>query len=145
MVTSQFAKLKLDQFPVDAGEFIEFRARNRAFQDVGAYTSGFVSVGADDAPQRVKFGTGSPSLFSTLGVSPIQGHTFTEQEAAPNGPLVVVLSQELWETAFGRRPIVGTQILVEGAKRTVVGIMPRGFDVRDEGARLWLPLRLELK
>ena len=31
MVTSQFAKQKLDQFPVDAGEFIELRARTRAF------------------------------------------------------------------------------------------------------------------
>ena len=102
-VVSQFAKQRLDQFPVDAGEFIELRARTRAFQDVGAYTTGAVNVGADDAPQRVTSGIVSPSLFSTLGVPALRGHTFTEQEAAPGGPLVVVLSHELWESAFGRR------------------------------------------
>ena len=143
VVWSKFAKLKLDQFPVDAGEFIELRARTRAFADVGAYTSGAVNVGADDAPQRVTSGTASPSLFSTLGIPPLRGHTFTEQEAAPGGPLVVVLSQELWESAFAGRPVVGKEILVEGAKRTVIGIMPRGFDVNDEGVRIWLPLRLD--
>jgi len=143
MVTSQFSRSKLDQFPVDAGEFIELRARTRAFQNVGAYTTGAVNVGADEAPQRVTSGTVTPSLFATLGVPPLRGHTFTDQEAAPNGPLVVLLSQELWETAFAARPIVGTEILVDGAKRTVVGIMPRGFDVHDEGVRIWFPVRLD--
>ena len=143
LIVSQFAKQRLDQFPVDPGEFIELRARTRAFQDVGAYTTGAVNVGADDAPQRITSGIVSPSLFSTLGVPALRGHTFTEQEAAPGGPLVVVLSQELWESAFGRRNIVGTEILVDGVKRTVVGIMPRGFDVHDEGVRIWLPLRLD--
>ncbi len=143
MVTSQFARSKLDQFPVDAGEFIELRARTRAFQNVGAYTTGAVNVGADAAPQRVTSGTVTPSLFATLGVPPLRGHTFTDQEAAPNGPLVVVLSQELWESAFAGRQIVGTEILVDGAKRTVVGIMPRGFDVHDEGVRIWFPVRLD--
>jgi putative ABC transport system permease protein len=38
---------------------------------------------------------------------------------------------------------VGNEILVDGAKRTVIGIMPRGFDVHDEGVRIWLPLRLD--
>ena len=143
VVMSQFAKQKLDQFPVDAGEYLEFRARTRAFQDVGAYTAGAVNVGTDDAAQRVVSATASPSLFSTLGVPALRGHTFTEHEAAPGGPLVVVVSQELWESAFGGRPIVGTEILVDGAKRTVIGVMPRGFDIRDEGVRIWFPLRLD--
>jgi putative ABC transport system permease protein len=143
LVSSQFAKQRLDQFAVDGSEFIELRARSRAFQDVGAYTTGAVNVGADDAPQRVASGIVSPSLFATLRVPVLRGHAFTEQEAAPGGPLVVMLSSELWESAFGRRPVVGSEILVDGVKRTVVGIMPRGFDVHDEGVRIWLPLRLD--
>src|SRR4029078_10374012 len=79
----------------------------------------------------------------TLGVPALRGHTFTEHEAAPGGPLVVVVSQELWESAFGGRPILGTAILFAGAKRTVIGVMPRGFDIRDEGVRIWFPLRLD--
>jgi predicted permease len=143
MVMSQFAQQGLDQFPVDPGEFLELRARTHAFQDVGAYTTGAVNVGADDAPQRVASAVVSPSLFSTLAVAPSQGHTFTAPEAAPGGPLVVVLSHELWASAFARRPLVGSQIDVDGVKRTVVGIMPPGFDVHDEGIRIWIPLRLD--
>jgi putative ABC transport system permease protein len=143
LIRSKFAQFGFDQFPVDGAEFIELRERSRAFQDVGAYTTGALNVGADEAPQRVTSGIVSPSFFATLGVQPAQGHTFTEQEAAPNGPLVVVLSHELWTSAFARRPVVGTQVTIDGVKRTVVGIMPPGFDVHDERVRIWIPLRLD--
>ena len=143
-IQTKYAKLGLDQFPADLGEFIEFRARNRAFRDVGAYAVGQVNVGADDAPQRVISGRVTPSLFNTLGIRPAQGRTFTDAEAVPNGPLVVALSHELWEGAFGRRQIVGTQIDVDGVKRTVVGIMPPNFDVRDDGVKIWIPLQVDV-
>ena len=143
-VQSKFAKLGLEEFPADLGEFIELRSRSRSFQDIGAYTTGPVNVGADDAPQRVSAGRITQSMLSTLGVVPVQGRTFNEQESVPNGPLAVMLSHELWESAFGRRPIVGTQIEVDGLKRTVVGIMPPNFDIHDARARIWIPLQIDM-
>ena len=47
-ITSQFPALGFDQFWVSAPEFLEFRERNRSFQDVGAYRAGAVNLGTED-------------------------------------------------------------------------------------------------
>ena len=116
---------------------------NRAFQDVGAFAVGAVNVAADEAPQRVTSAAVSASLFNTLAVTPLQGRAFTSEETLPNAAPVVILSQELWQSAFGGRAVVGHQIDVNGVKRAVVGVMPAGFDVHDQGVKLWLPLVID--
>ena len=142
-ITSQFPTLGFDQFWVDAAEFMELRERNRSFQAVGAYNSGSSNVGADASPQRVTSAAVSSSLFSALAVPPLRGRTFTEAETLPHAASVAVLSEELWRTAFGGRDLVGQQVQIDGVSRTVVGIMPAGFDIHDQGVKLWLPLVLD--
>ena len=88
--------------------------------------------------QQQRVGTG---FFAVLGVAPLLGREFTADEDRPNGPPAVVLSAELWRTAFGADPAaVGHPIALRGESYTVVGIMPDGFQT---GARadLWTPLR----
>ena len=143
-ITSQFPTLGFDQFPVDAAEYLELRERNRSFQDVGAYVTGAVNIGAEGHPARVTSAIVTASLFPTLGVAPRLGRTFTPEEMLPNAAAVAVLSSELWQSAFaGDRGIIGRQIGVDGAKTTVVGIMPPGFDVHDQNVKIWLPLTLD--
>ncbi len=142
-ITSQFPKLGFDQFPVDAAEFLEFQARNQSFQSVGAYNVNAVNVGADGMPQRVTSALASASLFTVLGVAPTRGRAFTNDETLPNAAPTVVLSYELWQSAFASRSLIGQQVEIDGVQRTVVGIMPPGFDVHDQGVRVWLPLTLD--
>ena len=53
------------------------------------------------------------------------GRGFEAAETRPNGPQVAVLSYETWQSAFGGRPeIVGSQVEINGIRRTVVGVMP---------------------
>ena len=101
-------------------------------------------VPSADGPERALFvqqqrvGTG---FFSVLGVPPLFGREFTADEDRPNGPAAVVLSAELWRTAFAADPAaLGRPITLRGEPYTVVGIMPDGFQT---GARadLWTPLR----
>jgi predicted permease len=142
-VTSQFPTMGLDHFPLDAGEYFDFADRNRSFSAVGAYQVSAVNLGADESPMRVTAAGVTASLFDVLGVPPMRGRVFTNQETLPNQSPVVILSREEWESAFGRRSIIGTQIQVDGVARTVVGIMPAGFDVHDQGVKVWLPLPLD--
>jgi putative ABC transport system permease protein len=144
-ITSQFPALGFDQFPVDAAEYLEFRERNRSFQNVGAYVTGAVNIGAEgQPPARVVAAVATETLFPTLGVSPRMGRTFTREETLPNAAPVAVLSSELWESSFAAdRGIVGRQIDVDGQKMTVVGVMPPGFDIHDQNVKIWLPLTLD--
>jgi putative ABC transport system permease protein len=142
-ITSQFPSLGFPQFWIDAAEFLELRERSRSFNAIGAYTASAANVGADESPQRVTSANITVGFFDALGVHPEQGRVFNADELLPNGPAVVVLSDELWRSAFGSRAIIGKQIQVNGVARTVTGIMPPGFDVHDQGVKLWLPLPLD--
>src|SRR5919107_1251885 len=72
-ITSQFPALGFDQFWVSAPEFIEFRERNQAFEEVGAYRAGAVNLGTEDQPRRVKSALVTSELMPGLGVPPVRG------------------------------------------------------------------------
>ncbi len=57
----------------------------------------------------------TPNTFKLLGVQPLLGRTFTEDEGQPGGPQVVLLSEGLWRQAFNAdREIAGKTIRVDG-------------------------------
>lgn len=67
----------------------------------------------------------TPNFFAAIGVNPVIGRSFTEDEDKPNGPAVVMLSNELWQTRFGgRASIVGENIILNGQPWQVVGVLP---------------------
>jgi putative ABC transport system permease protein len=142
-ITSQFPALGFDQFWVSAPEFVEFRERTQAFGDVGAYQSRAVNLGTDDQPRRVNSALVTSELMTVLGVEPLRGRTFTLEDTLPGAEPVAILSSELWRSAFGgEESVLGRQILVNGAKARVVGIMPPGYDLHDQKILVWEPLTL---
>ena len=83
----------------------------------------------------------SASYFRVLGVTPLHGRAFSDDEDRAGGPAVTVLSHEMWQRYFsGDQSIVGRSILLRGEPYTVVGVMPTGF-VGTRAADLWTPLR----
>jgi predicted permease len=89
----------------------------------------------------------TPNTFKLLGVQPLLGRTFTEDEGQPGSPQVVLLSEGLWKQAFNAdREIAGKTIRVNGKSRTVVGVMPASFRFpeimgQDLHKGLWLPIQ----
>lgn len=89
----------------------------------------------------------TPNTFRLLGVRPLLGRTFTEDEGQPGGPQVVLLSEGLWKQAFNAdREIAGKTIRVNGKPHTVVGVMPASFHFpemmgQDLHKGLWLPIQ----
>jgi putative ABC transport system permease protein len=90
----------------------------------------------------------TPNMFKLLGVKPLVGRTFTEDEGQTGGPQVVLLSEGLWRQAFNADPqIAGHTIRVNGKPRTVVGVMPQSFHfpesmgAEDIGKGIWLPIQ----
>jgi predicted permease len=91
----------------------------------------------------------SAGYFKALGVAPLLGRTFTEDEDRPGGAAVAMLSYDFWKRALGgRRDVVGGTIMLKGAPQMVVGVMPRGFRSEigyggevSSKADLWAPLR----
>ena len=143
-VTSQFPQLNFLRFWVSPPEYFEYAEHTKSFRALGAYTTGAANLSQGDSPERVNTAQMTASMFDVLGVKPARGAVFTAEQDRPNAEPVVVLSHEVWQRAFGGDPsIVGKQIDVNARKRTVLGIMPPGFDIHDSRTQLWLPLGLD--
>jgi predicted permease len=153
-LTTQFPALGFPQFWVSPPEYMEFRQINRSFSAVGAYTTGEVNLTAGDRPLRVRSASVDEHLLNALGIQPALGRLFAKGETdvsgpppaqgqpAPLPPSIVILSHELWQTAFGGQPILGQTVEVNGLRREVIGIMRPGADVMDNRTEIWLPLGL---
>lgn len=79
--------------------------------------------------------------LEALGIPPVFGRSFTEEEDKPNGPKVAVLSAELCRSVFGHGPdAIGKSILLKGEPYTVVGVLPDNAKTVDK-VDVWTPLR----
>lgn len=142
-LTTRFPNMGFDQFWVSPPEYLEFRDMNQSFAVVGAFSTTETNLAAIDRPRRVQTAQVNGELLEALGTPPLAGRWFRRDETIVNGPPIVILSDEIWRSAFaGRADIVGQAVDVGGVKREVVGIMPAGFDVMDHKIELWLPLQL---
>ena len=142
-VTTAFRNMKFDRFWVSPPEYFEYKQRTKAFSHLAAYTTGAMNVSEGDQPERVNAAFITASMFQVLGVQPHLGQVFREEHDVPNADPVVVMSHDLWQRSFGGDPaIVGRRLQIQGSPRTVLGVMPPGFDIHDARAQLWVPLGL---
>jgi predicted permease len=142
-IASQFPNLGFDKFWISVPEFIEFRDHNKSFQSVGGYRTRAANLGAD-RPVRPPTALVTDGLLATLGVTPLRGRDFTVEDTRPGAEDVAILSHKLWQSAFGgSEDVVGRVVDIDATKTRIVGIMPEGFDVHDEGVELYLPLTID--
>lgn len=91
--------------------------------------------------QSVSSSRVSANFFQVLGEPPLIGRSFTPDEDRAGGPLAVIISNNLWRTAFQSNPhILGNHILVKGEPYTVVGVLGPRFSV-PRTADIYTPIR----
>jgi len=128
-------------------KFLFWREHSRDFESMTAYGFAFSGVGVNltgaGEPQHLSSLRVSGDFFHTLGVQPVLGRGFTEDEDRPGGPNAVVLSYALWQRRFGQDTgILGRGIRLGGESWTVVGVAPANFTFTPT-ADLWIPLRAQ--
>ena len=121
-------------------DYRSWRSGTRTLEALGIWTW-ITATLSDDATEaeRVSGAWVSANLFPALGVRPLIGRGFTEDEETPGRDLVVLLSHRLWQRRFaGDSAIVGKFITIDGRRYTVVGVMPPNFNFPERGD-LWTP------
>jgi putative ABC transport system permease protein len=130
----------LDPQSVSRADFREWQSEATLVQQWAAYEWWDANLSGVDIPEQVPGFRVSPGFFATLGVQPILGRGFHEDEAEPGRHRRVVLGHDLWVRRFGSRPdIVGATVRLDGEPYQVVGVAPDGFEV-PLGAEVWSPL-----
>lgn len=101
------------------------------------------SLGLGEHAEPVTGRMVTASYFPLLGVHPVLGRFFTEDEDQLAHPtFVTVLSEEFWKSHFGSdSSVLGSTIHLGRDPYTIVGVAPTGFGGVDlEVPDLWLPL-----
>jgi predicted permease len=107
---------------------------------LAAWTYGGGTISKPGEPEYVNGREISAELFSTLGISPVQGRAFRPDEDRPGVAAVAIISYGLWQRDFGGDPsTIGRSLVYEGKPYTVVGIAPAGFQL-DGDADVFTPL-----
>lgn len=108
--------------------FWDVRARNRTFEEMGAYrrTSANLTGGGD--PEQVSLGQVTAGFFQVLKANPVAGRIFLQGDDQPGqANQIVLLENEFWKRRFGGdRSIVGKSIQLNDRAFEVVGVLPPG-------------------
>jgi putative ABC transport system permease protein len=132
------------------GEWIEWRRLNTVFTDLASSQMADATLSGDGDPELVPTRRVTWTFWSVLGVQPMMGRVFTEDEDNKS-VRVVVISHGLWQRRFGgAADIVGRRILVKPIARPgdpttdepyeVIGVMPRNFYfMPSRDIDLWIP------
>jgi predicted permease len=136
-----FPKLSPDKEFVESLSMPDFRVledESRTLTSFLAFDLGNRDLGGMGEPQRLLTAAFWGDAFQTLGMTPAFGRGFTREETARNEP-VAILSHRAFQQHLGGDPsLVGKPILVNGAPRTLVGVMPEHLLLLDTD--LWLPM-----
>jgi len=121
------------------GDFAIWKQRSGVFEDLAPSYDNEMTLTGQGVPQFLLGYAVSANYLRILGVEPQLGRLYTDQEDAPNGPKVALLSDHIWRTTFHSNPsIVDKSITLDGVAYTVLGVMPRGFDY-PASVEIWTP------
>ena len=116
--------------------FRDWRRDNRTFSSLAlARGYAFSLTGIGDAEQ-VSGEFVSSDFFSVLGVKPVIGRAFTEDEERVGAGPVALISAGLWQRKFGfASDILGKNITLDARGYTIVGVIPADFHLDIPGFR----------
>ncbi|MGC2528582.1 MAG: ADOP family duplicated permease [Candidatus Acidiferrum sp.] len=121
--------------------YYERRGQIPAFASLSIYEYGTEIVGEPGSTDRLPTMRVSPDFFSTLGLGPAFGRTFTDDETTSETDHVVILSDRFWRDRYNADPhVIGKQLRVNSVPRTVIGVLPPGFHFLSSDAEVFLPL-----
>jgi putative ABC transport system permease protein len=124
--------------------YFTYREQGRSFQSVGLYRWDSRSVTGLTEPEEAQSLNVTAEVLPLLGVQPVLGRWFSENDDKPGSPLTMVLMYGWWQARFGGdRSVLGRQIIVNGTPYEVIGVMPASFRFLDREAAFLLPLQFD--
>ena len=130
---------------VTAPDIRAYTRDTHSFDALGGYQRVGYELSGIGEPAQVNAARMSGGVFPALGVAPLMGRFFTQQEEDRYEP-VTVISYTLWRGRLhGDAHVLGTKILLDRKPYIVIGVMPRDFEFPLvpgylNNSELWVPM-----
>jgi predicted permease len=127
---------------MSVGNYVDTNAAIQDFEyGLSALNYANYNLADESTPERVVGARVTANYFDVMGVRPMLGRTFTDDEDRPGNDRVVVLSHRLWMRRFGgSAAAIGQTTRMNGVNYTITGVMPESFDLTTDSEELWAPI-----
>jgi putative ABC transport system permease protein len=116
-----------------------------AFSSLGGYQTTTYELSGTGNAEQINGARLTASIFTVLGISPLMGRAFTQQEDV-GGQQVAVISFQMWHSRFrGDVHILGQKVVLDRKPFEIIGVMPRDFEFplvpgQLNRSELWVPM-----
>ncbi|MEM7244574.1 MAG: ABC transporter permease [Acidobacteriota bacterium] len=128
------------------GEFEALARDAKSFELMGRYDYGGGTLSGDGGPPEEPTSLGIDlGLQEILGLTPLMGRRFSQDDYTDGADRVVMLGEEIWRRRYGADPeLVGRTVLLDESAHVVVGIVPDVLRFPDESEpiQVWRVRRL---
>ena len=141
MLWSEDSTHGLKEGHVSLLNFADWKSRSHTFKDMTVFIGQTFLLGNNDGPpERMRSARVPANFFPLLGVEPILGRVFSGDEERRR-EAVAVLSYGLWQRRFGGSPnVLGSDIVKDGRKSRIIGVMPASFQFPFPDTQVWEPI-----
>ena len=140
-IFNTYPKANVERDGSSVTNYYERRGRIAAFSSLSIYRLDTAIVGQAGSAERQQITQVSPDFFTTLGLGPVIGRSFTEQETSYATSRVAVISDRYWRENFSADPhVIGRRLRINGFPDTIVGVLPPRFHFLSSEAQVYVPL-----
>ena len=140
-IFNTYPKANVERDGSSVTNYYERRGRIAAFSSLAIYRLDTAIVGQAGSAERQQITQVSPDFFTTLGLGPVIGRSFTEQETSYATSRVVVISDRYWRENFNADPhVIGRRLRINGFPETIIGVLPPRFRFLSSEAQVYVPL-----
>jgi putative ABC transport system permease protein len=133
------------EMPLSMPNVADVMATQTSLEALGAHAASSFTLTGEGEPERVRGALVTPGVLRALGVQPVAGRLFADDEDDPGTEPVAILSHGLWQRRFGgRADVIGRSMPIDGRPVPIVGVMPDEFNFPSRAA-LWMPLVFDLQ
>ena len=128
-----------ERFELGPEFYVHYKERSQLLDGIFIFSAGTATLRTENRVERISMAFPTNDVFATLGARPELGRLPVPED----GDRVVLISDRLWSTWFGRDPaVVGKTYYVAGAMRQVIGVMPPEFIFPAEDTLLWVAAQM---
>jgi predicted permease len=125
--------------------FLDWCRYNHSFSNLASFRMDSFNLTGMGEPERLKANMVSASFFTLLGVKPVLGRVFADQEDQLGGAPVALISEGLWKRKFNSSPdVVGKSITLNAKLYTITGVIPASFHYENgnfqTGSDVYVPI-----
>lgn len=112
----------------------------RSLTMLGGYTTRTPVIRFDDQAFATRGASLTPSLVQMIGARAQLGRWFTDADARPGAPPVLVLSHRLWQERFGGdSAVLGRTLIIGDESAVVIGVAMPDMTFPSDRADCWQP------